>query len=300
MRLLTQNQPDEIEYANLISAIGSGNITPDTPLARVVQPTDNATGTTRIALSLPFSTEQQEALQWAHPNGFDPTDIHGVCILAATNKLVDEWNDIVQSTNQNDQVLLRSYDKLADVDDPHGFLKKTITEQLMNDFHDHQTPPHELKLKVDDICILLRHVNKDTGYTNNRRVRIISINQRRIVVRRLDAVDALSDEVLPRYRFKCKMGSFNSATMLRSQFPLRLAYSLTFNKAQGQEFTRILLDLRRVPFSHGHLYVALSRIRSRVNVRLFADINNINPENNDEVFTENVVYNQILNAFTQM
>jgi hypothetical protein len=57
--------------------------------------------------------------------------------------------------------------------------------------------------------------------------------------------------------------------MERKQFPLRLAYSITYNKSQGQEFQKVLVDIRNYPFTHGHLYVALSRIRIAGNIRLF-------------------------------
>ena len=33
------------------------------------------------------------------------------------------------------------------------------------------------------------------------------------------------------------------------------------NKAQGQEYEKVLSDAREQPFIHGHTYVALSRIR---------------------------------------
>ena len=49
--------------------------------------------------------------------------------------------------------------------------------------------------------------------------------------------------------------------MCRTQFPLRLAYCTTVNKSQGQEYDTVLIDLRKEPFAHGHLYVALSRVK---------------------------------------
>src|SRR5690606_8763146 len=55
-------------------------------------------------------------------------------------------------------------------------------------------------------------------------------------------------------------GSFE---VMRTQFPLRLAYCMTYNKSQGQELQAVLVDLRNPPFTHGHLYVALSRVRHR-------------------------------------
>jgi hypothetical protein len=57
----------------------------------------------------------------------------------------------------------------------------------------------------------------------------------------------------------------------RKQFPLRLAYSMTYNKSQGQEFEQALVDIRNPPFTHGHLYVSLSRVRIAKNVRLFTN-----------------------------
>jgi hypothetical protein len=59
--------------------------------------------------------------------------------------------------------------------------------------------------------------------------------------------------------------------MLRTQFPLRLAYSMTYNKGQGQTFHKTLLDITTSPFAHGHLYVGDSRVRSSNNVRFFLD-----------------------------
>lgn len=56
---------------------------------------------------------------------------------------------------------------------------------------------------------------------------------------------------------------------MRTQFPLRLAYAMTFNKSQGQQFLRLLVDTTRDTFEHGHLYVALSRAIVAANVACY-------------------------------
>ena len=66
---------------------------------------------------------------------------------------------------------------------------------------------------------------------------------------------------IPRIRFNFRLPFGESFKICRTQFPLRLAYCITFNKSQGQEYNTVIVDLRKPPFTHGHLYVALSRVR---------------------------------------
>ena len=46
----------------------------------------------------------------------------------------------------------------------------------------------------------------------------------------------------------------------RKQFPIRLCFAMTVNKSQGQSLDTVGVDLRAPPFTHGQLYVALSRV----------------------------------------
>ncbi|VDM98548.1 unnamed protein product, partial [Onchocerca ochengi] len=52
----------------------------------------------------------------------------------------------------------------------------------------------------------------------------------------------------------------NGTRLARLQFPVRLAFVFTINKAQGLSLELCGLDLETDCFSHGQLYVACSRV----------------------------------------
>lgn len=45
----------------------------------------------------------------------------------------------------------------------------------------------------------------------------------------------------------------------RLQFPVKISFAITINKAQDQTFKYVGIDLRSECFSHGQLYVGFSR-----------------------------------------
>jgi hypothetical protein len=175
--------------------------------------------------------------------------------LAATNVQCDEWNALVQEMNPNIASEYKSRDKLCEVDDLQGNIAQMLTESVLNDFNNNGILPHVLKVKVGDICIILRNLCKSNGLVTNKRVRVLSMSQNTITVQTLDPQPKVS--IIPRIRFKFRLPLGESFQMMRTQFSLRLAYCMSYNKSQGQTLNRVLLDITTTPFAHGHLYVAL-------------------------------------------
>jgi ATP-dependent exoDNAse (exonuclease V) alpha subunit len=56
----------------------------------------------------------------------------------------------------------------------------------------------------------------------------------------------------------------------RKQFPIRLSFAMTINKAQGQTIPNAGVYFPEPVFSHGQLYVALPRATARSNIRILA------------------------------
>ena len=78
----------------------------------------------------------------------------------------------------------------------------------------------------------------------------------------------------------------------RKQFPIRLSFAMTINKAQGQTIPNVGIYLPELVFSHGQLYVALSRGVSPESTWVLAKRNmNIDPTGKS---TKNIVYTDVL------
>lgn len=128
----------------------------------------------------------------------------------------------------------------------------------------------------------------------NTRVRIIGISNNIVRVTTLDTVGPKAAN-LPRFIFNLSLPYGKSFTITRRQFPLRLAYSLSINRSQGQTLERVVVDLTRHCFMHGHLNVAMSRIRNAHNIAVYI-LQSDYDEENKMVSTTNVVYSEIVHA----
>lgn len=53
-----------------------------------------------------------------------------------------------------------------------------------------------------------------------------------------------------------------------AQYPIKLAWAITIHKSQGQTFDKVIIDLGNGAFTHGQLYVALSRCTCLDGIRL--------------------------------
>ena len=70
----------------------------------------------------------------------------------------------------------------------------------------------------------------------------------------------------------------------RLQFPIRLAFAITINKAERQSLELYGLYLHTDCFSHGQLYVACSRVGNPDNLFIYTETGT----------TKNIVYPQVL------
>ena len=79
----------------------------------------------------------------------------------------------------------------------------------------------------------------------------------------------------------------------RKQFPLRLCCAITVNKSQGQTLSKVCLDLREPPFTHGQLYVGASRVKTREDILVLTRKEHLE---DDRALNKNIVYSELLRS----
>lgn len=162
-------------------------------------------------------------------------------------------------------------------------------EEYPLDFIHSQTPnsfpPHVLKLKKGAIVMLLRNINVKRQLCNGTRFIIREIGRRILTCEFISGVRRGERVALPRICFTSDEEDL-PVVFTRHQFPVRVAFAMTIHKAQGQTFDKVAVSLPRPCFTHGQLYVAVSRVRRFEDLTIHVS--------NENLRTKNVVYRELL------
>jgi hypothetical protein len=142
--------------------------------------------------------------------------------------------------------------------------------------------------------MLLRNLNPKKGLCNGTRLIVEDLSRHLVKARIISQCNCGDIVLIPRVDLAPSDTSL-PFILKRRQFPIIPAYAITINKSQGQTFDHVGIDLQTAVFSHGQLYVALSRSRNRDNVRVRIEPNPQQGQllKDGRQFTRNIVFSEV-------
>ncbi|XP_071699712.1 uncharacterized protein [Rutidosis leptorrhynchoides] len=158
--------------------------------------------------------------------------------------------------------------------------------EFLNKLNFSGVPPHKLKLKIGQPVMLLCNINPSAGLCNGTRLIITEFQKFVLYARVINDSHIGTMAIIPRIVLTSTESKW-PFIMQRIQFPVEPCYAMTINKSQGQTLQFVGVYLPKPVFSHGQLYVTLSRVTNPDGLKIL--IVNDNPEALPH-HTRNVVY----------
>ncbi len=196
-------------------------------------------------------------------------------ILASKNNSVNAINLQIQQQLPGEDGSYKSVDIVVDVNAVVQY-----STEFLNSLEPSEMPSHNLVLKIGSPIMLLRNLDAPR-LCNGTRLCVKSLMRHVIEAKVLTGCAKGEDVFIPRIPIIPTDMPFE---FKRLQFPVRLAFAVCINKAQGQSLKVAGINLETSCLSNGELYVACLRVGTGKNLYVCA------PDSK----TKNIVYQTAL------
>ncbi|KAF8099160.1 hypothetical protein N665_0249s0002, partial [Sinapis alba] len=196
-------------------------------------------------------------------------------VLTPTNSTVHDVNAYLLSQVPAPAREYLSSDSIELEATPDDDWTSHYPQEYLNSLEFPGLPNHRLCLKVGAPVMMLRNLNQEHGLCNGTRM----------MVTRLDVGETV---LIPRIQLS-PTDTMHPFTFRRRQYPIRLCYAMTINKSQGQSLNQVALYLPRPVFTHGQLYVAMSRVTTPSGLKILDETSDVDGADG----VTNIVYKEI-------
>ena len=207
-------------------------------------------------------------------------------MMSPKNETTEQINEYVMNQLPGEAHVLLSADS---VDRSQAALFPT---EFLNSITPTSLPPHRLYLKECASIILLRSLDPTQGMCNGSRLTVRAFQNHVIDAEIATGIHRGKRVFIPRILMMPSETDF-PFVLKRKQFPIRPAFCITINKGQSQslESVGIFLPSPDAIFSHGQLYVALSRVRNPRGLKVMVCGGTCSPSGG--VWIRNIVYREV-------
>jgi len=181
----------------------------------------------------------------------DSTLLAGSSLLCPTKDNVKKLNEDINGRLPGEDIVYLSLDKILQSNPYAAMTHATANARLeyVNTLSPGNLPDHKLTLRIGSVVMLTRNLSLAEGLCNGTRLQVLRTFPQMLECLILTGPRAGRTTLIGKTKFEHgKLKKDTGIPFSRYQFPLRLSFAMTINKAQGEINIRPKLKLNHLRF----------------------------------------------------
>ncbi|XP_058753122.1 uncharacterized protein LOC131626307 [Vicia villosa] len=209
-------------------------------------------------------------------------------ILASTIEVVDQINTHILNLMPGESKEYYSSNSVDRSEIHDNSILEVLSPEFLSSLRTSGLPNHHITLKVGCPIMLMRNIDQSEGLCNGTRLIVTKMASHVLEAQIMGGKGHGKVTYIPRMDMSPSQSPW-PFKLSRRQFPIIVSYAMTINKSQGQSLDWVGLYIPKDVFSHGQLYVALSRVTSKKGIKILIHDDDNKPKSS----TTNVVYKEV-------